>query len=296
MPTKELIVVIGPTASGKTEQALEIAQQTQAIILTADSRMVYQRLDIGTGKPTWEHRQLLQSPWLVPTFTPSYGPIYRICGIEHFLLDLVPPGTQFSLTDWLVYARAIINEYQEHDQQVVIVGGTGLYIKSLIEGYLPPPTDAVLRAEIEELATEEIIEELRKTDQITAVREQKNRRRLVRALEVVRLTDHPMSDQRKGKILPAQIVRKDIKITELRARINQRIIERLDAGMVREVEDLLASGVSEEWLLTIGLEYRIITKWLQTKLGTRLTLQQELEKAIYAYARRQETYIRAKLS
>lgn len=336
---QRILVIAGPTASGKTSLAINKAQQTGAAVLSADSRMVYQGLDIGTSKPTWEYRQLDHSPWLKPRFITTsevtssarggtfpffgissdggspkaklllgggekregsddnkgLGPIYSIHGIDHYLLDLVPAETSFTLADWLRSARAVLVYLQKKNQPAIVVGGTGLYLKALIEGYEPPPTNPVVRADIEQLETGQIIEELQKHDPAVTQREQANRRRLIRALEVVRLIGRPFSRAHRGQPLPVEFQIIKLPRTELYVRIDQRIQERIEVGMIEEIEGLLERGISQTWLSRLGLEYRVCTEWILNGNKNRGELVTRLQKEIHAYARRQETFIRTQL-
>ena len=306
------IIVAGPTASGKTSLGINLAKRFGGVVISADSRMVYRQLDIGTGKPTWEHKTLDHSPWLESRWVEYssslsrsneqvldgartiYTPVYTIYGIDHYGIDLVEPETPFSLTDWLAFARPLIANLQSQNIQPIIVGGTHMYLKALTEGFNPAPTDPELRAELEKLSTEALITELEKSDPETAQREAKNHRRLVRAVEVsrlgVRICDRPKTDP-----IDSVIVALKFSNADLYARIDQRIDERLAAGMIDEVRSLIESGISKEWLKGLGLEYRIISKWLESGDDSLENLRQKLSGGIHAFARRQLTYLRHQL-
>ncbi|MEK7461008.1 MAG: tRNA (adenosine(37)-N6)-dimethylallyltransferase MiaA [Patescibacteria group bacterium] len=332
----KITIIAGPTASGKTGRSLTLAKQLGAAIISADSRMVYQGLDIGTGKPTWEYRQFDRSPWINPRLVPTsevtilrraqdssevkkavhnLDPVYKIQGIDHYLLDVVQPEISFTLTDWLERARRVLGGLERQGKPVVVIGGTGLYLKALLQGFQPPPTDPLVRESLEKLATAEVFKKLLAVDPLTAQREKNNRRRLVRALEIFELTGQPASMQHKNTPLSAEIIKITLPRTELFARIDQRINDRLESGMIEEVIGLLVAGVSAAWLKSLGLEYRIITNWLLEQQNFQLThsnlpswkgqvevdkkdkgeLVARLQKEIHAYARRQETYLRTQL-
>lgn len=287
-----LIVITGPTASGKTGLSLKIAKQKNGAILSADSRMVFQGLDIGTGKPTWEYRTRIESPWCDPIRSDQSGPVYTIQGIEHYGLDIRPPEAPWTLDDWLRFAREMIATIRADGKLPILVGGTGLYLKALLLGFEPPPTDPTLRAQLEELPKSNILAELQKSDPLTAQREKDNPRRLIRALEVVRLTGKPMSQARRGAALKADVLVLRPSLSELYQRIDVRLTERLHHGLIEEVETLLAGGVSQEWLLSLGLEYGVITRWRLDGGTDREKLEDMLRRAIHAYARRQTTFFR----
>lgn len=292
----DLTIVAGPTASGKTNQSLRLARSRGAIILSADSRMVYQGLDIGSGKPTWEYRTLSQSPYISPKRNESTGPVYEVEGVEHFLLDCVGPEQSFSLADWLERARMVLADADRRGQPVVVVGGTGLYLKALLEGYVLPPTDAATRRAIEQMPDNDLQAELKRVDPATADREVSNRRRLVRALEIYKLTGEPASRPRKLAGYPAaKIIICEVSRADLFRRIDERLLYRLGHGMVEETNALLASGVSSTWLESLGLEYRAISQWLRASDSDQQKLFRRLQKDIRAYARRQETFLRTQI-
>lgn len=292
-----MIVITGPTASGKTGLSLDVARRWNGAIISADSRMVYSGLDIGTGKPTWEYRQLTETPWITPEELSPIGPVYEIEGVRHYLIDRCQPGETYTLTDWLTDARHASELIRSNGQLPIVVGGTGLYIKALTEGYEPPPTDSEVRRAIEQLPTGAIVAELETIDPVTAHREQANRRRLVRALEVVRLTGRPFGAQRRHQVETPLLVATNRPRAELVARINQRVDERLAQGMLTEMRDLVDRGYGP-WMTSLGLEYRAFAAYLagdQTPDQLALTVA-ELKRAIHDYARRQMTYARTQLA
>ncbi len=318
------IIVAGPTASGKTTLGIQLAKRFGGVVISADSRMVYRGLDIGTGKPTWEHRTLDHSPWIEQKIFPDpslqkrgassnppplqrgiegdFGPIYSIDGINHYGLDLDEPGTRFTLTDWLAFVRPLIANLTTRGVQPVIVGGTGLYLRALINGFAPAPTDAVLRASFEALPIAVLRQRLSKVDPVTATREAGNARRLARALEVYELTGQPISAIHNEPPMNAVVIAPEISRTELYRRIDRRLHERFEAGLIDEVRELIAAGVSADWLMGLGLEYRFITEFLTYEVSTGLShfvgedlLEERLAGAIHQYARRQLTYLRHQL-
>ncbi len=306
-----VVIVAGPTASGKTTLGIELAKQLGGAIISADSRMVYRGLDIGTGKPTWEHRSLDTTPWINPRSSP-FGPVYSIDGIDHYGLDLVEPETHFTLTDWLTFARSLIAELQSQSIQPVIVGGTGLYLKALVHGFVPPPTDPIRRVAVEQRSDDELLDALYEFDPVTAQKLMGNRRRLVRAVEVLELTGRPISDPRNAPPLAAIVVAPTVGRTVLYRRIDARLHERFETGLIDEVRGLINQVVEDperakrvDWLHGLGLEYRFITDWLSNfppghfHLPSGMSEVENLEirigGAIHRYARRQLTYLRHQL-
>lgn len=292
---EKLILIGGPTASGKTGLSLELANRLGGAIISADSRMVYRGLDIGTGKPTWEYREYSQSPWLPSSSQAEWGPVYMIQGIEHHVLDVVDPETPWTLTDWLAAARSAITDIRRRALRPIVVGGTGLYLKALMSGYEPPPTDSGVREAIECLSIEEIIQELEKIDPETAQREQANRRRLVRALEVARVTGKAMSQIGQQRVEESHCLAISRPRDSLYTAIDTRTNLQLEQGLVEEIRSLLRSGISSTWLRQIGLEYRIVVDWLEIGGNDEDRLRRTLQGAIHAYARRQLTFLRTQI-
>ncbi|MBI4185870.1 tRNA dimethylallyltransferase [Candidatus Berkelbacteria bacterium] len=289
---RPLIILTGPTASGKTSLGIRLAQYLHSPIVSADSRMVYRGLDIGTGKPTWEYRYLLSPPWIVPSESP-FGLVYQIQEVDHYGLDLVEPGQPFSLADWLNWVRSLIDHCWANGRVPLVVGGTNLYLKALSEGYVIPPVNAVLRHEIAQLAIDAVYRALCRLDPITAAREQKNPRRLRRALEVVRLTGRPIAHRLKVNPPDSLVLLVDRPRQDLYAAINQRLGERLKAGLLEEVTALIQQqGVDPIWLQSLGLEYRAIVDYQQGLIGSDSDLETHLQGKIHAFARRQLSWWR----
>lgn len=295
--TLPTIFLTGPTASGKTELSLQLAQEFGGWILSADSRMVYRRLDIGTGKPTWEYRTLPESPWCRPHEEFEPIPTYTIRGIRHFGLDVARPGTVWTLADWLKIAKQTLRTISDHRSTVLVVGGTGLYHRALLQGYDLPPTEPALRRELETYSLDKLTAALAAFDPITAKREAANRRRLIRALEIVRLTGQPMSTARPRPFLERTLVVAIAPpIADLSERIARRLAIRWNHGLVEEVHDLLRDGISSEWLESLGLEYRWLTRWLTRPSSDSATdVQQAILRDSVRYAKRQLTYLRTQL-
>lgn len=295
--TVPVVVIAGPTASGKTDLGIALAASTGGWVLSADSRMVYQGLDIGSGKPTWEYRTQPVRPWLKPDTAFSPAPTYLIQGIRHFGLDVVAPDSPWTLADWLTLAKETLRTISQHRPVVFVVGGTGLYLKALIEGYSLAPTDPVLRAELERLPTDDIRARLMVNDPETAQRETANRRRLIRALEVLLLTGQPMSVARiEGRLPHVLMLALEPATPELRTRIVRRLKSRMKMGLVEEIQGLIRSGVSAEWLEGLGLEYRHLTRYLTGRFrGTENELEDKLVGDIIRFAHRQKTFLRTQL-
>ena len=242
-------------------------------IISADSRQVYRGLDIGTGKLTRDQMQ----------------------GIRHHLIDVMDLGTRYSVADFQKSAYRLIDEITARSKVPIIVGGTGLYVRSVVDGYqlTKAQPDLALRDRLERLTNDELHQLLHELapDAAKAI-DPRNRRRIIRAVEIREQgfpfnTSHVNAPQYKfcqlGLTWPRDV---------LRERIRSRLRKRLDEGMVQEVRNLLIEGVSFEQLEALGLEYRLIARFLQGEPASEEELFDELSRAIYRFAMRQLAWFR----
>lgn len=277
-PNIPLIVLLGPTASGKSSYAIELAREYGGEIVSADSRQVYRGLDIGSGKVTREEQSL----------------------VPHHLLDVANPGTRFTVADFKRMAEDEIHDIWQRGMVPFLVGGSSLYLDVVVENYQIPSADidTNYRHMLERRSIDELLSELEKVDPIlTQSIDKRNKRRIIRALEVYHLTGVPLSEiKKKGDsryhslIIGVLIDRK-----ELYNRIDQRVEERMHQGMLNEVEKLLEEGVSDVWLRNLGLEYRILTEFLCDTDRSDQALNDailRLKFAIHDFARRQLIWLR----
>jgi len=279
-PKQPLLVICGPTASGKTGLALSLAEQFPVEILSADSRQVYRRLDIGTAKPTAE----------------------ELSRVRHHLIDLVEPEQPFSVADFVDLANAAIADIAARGQWPLLVGGTGLYIQALTAGLAEtPPADPQLRAALEAEAREHgldrLYRRLQKIDPPTAARLSPNDQvRIVRALEVEALSGCRMSDFQARHAFadhPFRLLKLGLlqEREHLYRRIEQRVDAMFAAGLVDEVRTLLASGCPADvkGLKTIG--YQEVMAYLRgdCDLPTAIEL---VKRNSRRYAKRQMTWFR----
>ncbi|MDY0290869.1 MAG: tRNA (adenosine(37)-N6)-dimethylallyltransferase MiaA [Desulfuromonadaceae bacterium] len=265
-----LVVLLGPTASGKTRLAVDAATKLGGEIISADSRQVYRGMDIGTGKDLEE-----------------YGTI------PYHLIDIVEPGYEFNVFEFQQRFYAAFEEIQARTRMPLLCGGTGLYLEAVLSGYLmvEAPLNPVLRARLEPLTHSELQEELLrlKPEQHNST-DLEERERLIRAIEIARAQKHapptPALPELRPLVFGLQWAR-----PRLRQRIGERLHQRLQQGMVEEVERLQQQGTSWETLEFYGLEYRFIAQYLQGVLSYSDMVQQ-LERAIGKFAKRQETWFR----
>lgn len=278
---KKLLVILGPTASGKSDLAVDLALKLNGEVISADSRQVYKGLDIGTGKIT------------VP----------EMKGVPHHLLDVVEPNTRFTVEDWRNLAEKAIEEIASRGKLPIICGGTGFYIDSLLNGTRFPDIeeDPETKSDLVQKTTEELFQELeildpRRASDMKTNGDYKNKRRVIRAILIAKKlgTVPPLSS---GEAKPRWLALKigiSIPDAELKARIRSRLIRRLDSGMVEEAKWLLepppnGASLSYERLDELGLEYRYLAKLIKVEL-TRDQFVETLSAKIWQYARRQKTW------
>ena len=265
----KLIAVVGTNASGKSGLGIALARRFGGEVVSADSRQVYRRLDLGSGKVTAEETN----------------------GVPHHLLDVCDPGTFFTMADFQRLAYDAIDGICARGRAPFLVGGTGLYVDAVCDGYVLSNIEPDLdyRRALEALDTETLYRRLLAAEPGTGI-DPKNRNRVMRRLE--KLHDGDLAGDRKQ---PRYQVLK-LGVTWDRQTLCARIDERLDArmrqGMLEEVQRLLDAGVSEDFLYRLGLEYRYLSQYLLGKGGSREEMLEELTKAIKRFAKRQMTWFR----
>lgn len=271
---KKVIVIAGTTASGKTKLGVDLAKKFNGEIISADSRQVYKGMDIGTGKDLDE-----------------YG------DVKYHLIDIVSPKSDFSVADWQKKAYKAIDDILSRGKLPIVVGGTGLYISALVEGYKLSPVkqNKELRKKLNKKSLEDLVKLLKKIDPVIfKVIDLHNRRRVQRAIEIYYETGKPKSEQLKkqkpkydflvlGLTYPREVLNK---------RIDKRLKQRIDKEkMIEEVADLHKKGVSWKKLFAFGLEYRYVSLYLQKKI-TKQEMVDDLSKAIKNFAKRQITWFK----
>ncbi len=292
---RKIIAIVGPTASGKTAVAVKLAKRFNGEIVSADSRQVYRGLDIGTAKDLAE-----------------YG------DVKYHLIDIKNPGEKFTLFDYLPLAKEAIEDIFSRGKLPIIVGGTGLYIQGLIEGFVLEKYQVssikyqvFSRQELEQLSREELQEILQEIDVEAFEKVDKlNPHRLIRAIEKAQSGEVVTKVKPNFEVLQIGL---DRPREELYARIDRRVDQRFEEGMLNEVVGLIKSGVDQNWLLGLGLEYKIIgnfvisnLKFLISKNNLKINnlelkiknsvefeeMKQELKYKSHQYAKRQLTWFR----
>lgn len=271
----KVIVVLGTTSSGKTKLAVKLARKFNGEIISADSRQVYKGMDVGTGKDLRE-----------------YGKV------PYHLIDVVLPKKQYTLADWQKAADKAIKDVIKRGKLPIIAGGTGLYISALTQGYNLPKEDVkskAVRQKLNKLTLKQLLTRLKKVDLKTfKIIDQKNRRRVQRALEIYYQTGKPKSEQNKKKKSDYDflILGIDMPKEEVDKKILKRLKDMLEKeGMIKEVKKLRQNGVTWKRFDELGLEYGYAGKYLRGKLGYEEMVDQ-LGKAIIQYAKRQMTWFK----
>ena len=270
-----LIVVLGPTASGKSSLGIALAQKLQGEIVSADSRQVYRGLDIGTAKVTPAERAL----------------------VPHHLLDVVDPQEVYTVSRFQHAAIQAINTILAHGKLPLLVGGSPHYIQAVVDHFEIPhiPPQLELRAQLESRPLADLLVQLEELDpQSAATIDRKNPRRVIRALEVCIVSGKPFSQQRgvANPLYHSLLLGINWPREVLYRRIDRRVDERMQQGMIEEVRNLLAQGISHERLEALGLEYRFISLWLRGEFSSESEMVQRLKYAIHDFTRRQLTWFR----
>jgi tRNA dimethylallyltransferase len=279
-----MFVILGPTSSGKSDFAIRLAKEVDGEVVSVDSRQVYRGMDIGTGK-------------VARDLDTRYKNAFYSEGIRHHLLDVASPKREYNVTHFLRDAKKAIADIEKRGKVPILCGGTAFWIEALLLGTSFPEVkpDKALRAKLDKLSAEELFEILGKKDpKRAATIDAKNKVRLIRALEIIESLGkvpsirYKIQDARyKSTKIFALSPPKEI----LHARIEKRLRDRLDQGMLDEVKRLREEGVSWKRLQGFGLEYRWCARYLQGKIS-REAMEAELLKESKHYAKRQLTFLR----
>lgn len=274
MPSFDLIAIIGPTASGKTRLATTLAHKMGGEIISADSRQVYRRMDLGTGKD-------------LDDYTVEGDPV------PYHLIDIVEPGYKYNVYE---YQRDFLKAYSDiraRGRTVVVCGGSGLYIESILRGYrlLPVPQNPELRRQLADKSLAELTEKLKSYKTLHNTTDVDTAQRAIRAIEIEEYYKNSPAEERSFPNLKSLTVGVDVDRETRRQRITERLQARLEAGMADEVRSLLAEGLPADDLLYYGLEYRYLTLYVTGKISYE-EMFKRLEIAIHQFAKRQMTWFR----
>lgn len=269
-----LITILGPTATGKTSLAVRLAAESGAEIISADSRQVYRRMDIGTGKDLSD---------------------YQINGkqIPYHLIDIVEPGTKYNLFEYQQDFLKAYSDIQSRSKQAILCGGSGLYIESVLNGYkmASVPVNEKLRAELEGYTDAQLEQRLKSVKKLHNNADFDTRKRTIRAIEIAeyqksnaeQIPDFPKIN---SIIIGVRMEREAVCLS-----IYNRLKQRLRDGMIDEIQALLDNGIAPDDLIYYGLEYKFVTQYLLGKFSYNYMVE-HLNIAIHQFAKRQMTWFR----
>ena len=277
MKSVRLIVIAGPTASGKTRIGVELAHRLKTEIISADSRQVYRELNIGSGKDLHEYSAV----------DPA---------VPYHLIDVADPREIYSVFHYQRDCYALLESMAEQERPILMVGGTGLWIEAVLKGYRIPnvPEDVEQRIELMERDHDALITELKKLDaELYDRTDIHSKKRVVRAIEVARhAAKHELITSPPPPVkIDARVLIVDVDPDDLVTRIERRLQQRFEEGMLDEVEALLNNGLTPARMAQLGLEYREITRFI---LGekSRPEMEADLARGIRKFAKRQRTWFR----
>ncbi len=271
----KIITIVGPTASGKTGRAVDIAKALSGEIISGDSRQVYRGMDLGTGKDLDE-----------------YG------DVPYHLIDICDAGEKYNLHRYLQDFTRTLDDIKSRGHQPVLCGGTGMYVEAALSGIVMPevPENKELRDRLSSEPLERLIEILKGYKVLHNITDVDTVKRAIRAIEIEEYyLQHPeealKADRKNASPLDSVIIGVDVPRDVRRARISERLQKRLDAGMIDEVKGLIDSGIDPEDLIYYGLEYKYLTLHVLGKLSYE-EMKSQLEIAIHQFAKRQMTWLR----
>lgn len=271
----KIITIVGPTASGKTGRAVDVAKALSGEIISGDSRQVYRGMDLGTGKDLDE-----------------YG------DVPYHLIDICKAGEKYNLHRYLQDFNIVLKDIESRGRQPILCGGTGMYVEAALSGIVMPevPENKELRERLSAEPLDSLIEILKGYKVLHNVTDVDNVKRAVRAIEIEEFyLQHPeealKADRNSAAPLDSVIIGVDVPRDVRRARISERLQKRLDVGMVDEVKGLIDSGIDPEDLIYYGLEYKYLTLHVIGKLSYE-EMKSQLEIAIHQFAKRQMTWLR----
>lgn len=268
----KIYVFCGPTSTGKSDHAVELALKLNGEVISADSRQIYIGMDLGTGKITKEEMK----------------------GVPHYLLDIKNPNEDFSVEEFQRLAFEKIEDIISRGKTPILCGGTGYYIQSITDNIIfqEIPKNENLRAKLEEKTIQELKEILEKIPKEEGAKvDTENKRRLIRAIEIGEFMGTLACVKKGPQNYDFEFIYLDKPDEELKERIALRLEKRLEAGMIDEVKGLHENGVSWERLESFGLEYKYIAQFLQGKIDEE-TMKEEIKIKSFQYAKRQRTWFK----
>lgn len=294
---EKTLVILGPTATGKTDIALNLAKKINGELISCDSRQVYRGLDIGTGKLPLNQAQGEQIK--------KGNGFWEINGLKVWMYDVVSPKKQYTVADFVKDSSRVVEDIIKRDKFPIVVGGTGLYQKALLEGLsnLSIPISQSLRGEFGKLSLEELQKKLQMLSP-TKWKEmnnsdRNNKRRLLRYIEIAIMNPYMKKSQKlKARLPDGQVKNQKYNVLKiglsaprpfLYENIDLRVISRVNQGMIEEVKELHRRGLSYKRMKELGLEYGVLVDYLTGKI-TKIQLIDKLKTKIHQYAKRQLTW------
>lgn len=280
----KLLVILGPTATGKTDLAIKLVKKLNGEIVSCDSRQVYANLDIGTGKlPGREKWKVVRSTGF-----------WEIDNIKIWMYDVVNPKDQYNVARFVSQANKVIKNINEKGKLPILVGGTGLYIKALVEGLsnLSLPIDLALRKKLNEFSKEDLQVTLKKISperwKKMNYSDRQNPRRLIRAIELsgvqkTKLTRPNYEVLKIGLTVPREV---------LYRRVDERVVKRIKQGMVGEAKKLHQDGLTLKRMRQLGLEYGVLADYLEGHIKDKQQLIKVMQGKIHSFVRRQLTWFK----
>ena len=274
MVNYDLITILGPTASGKTPLAVALAYKLDTEIISGDSRQIYRRMDLGTGKDLADY-------------------VVNDHQVPYHLIDIVDPGYEYNVFEYQRDFLAAYNKVKQKGKLPVLCGGTGMYLESVLKGYrlLPVPENPQLRTSLADKSLKELTQMLSTYKKLHNSTDVDTVKRAIRAIEIEEYYKQQPPEYREFPVLNSLIIGVDIDRELRRQKITRRLKQRLDEGMVDEVKALLEGGIASEDLIYYGLEYKYLTLYATGVLSFDDMFRQ-LETAIHQFAKRQMTWFR----
>lgn len=271
----DLIAVVGPTASGKTSLAVALAKELGTEIISADSRQVYRRMDLGTGKDLSDYH------------------VKEDRYIPYHLIDIVEPGTKYNVFEYQQDFMKVYEDMKSRELLPVLCGGTGMYVEAILKGFnlIPVPENKALREQLSDKTLQELAEILSSYKNLHNVTDLDTTKRAIRAIEIEEYKRTHQVEERPFPKLNALVVGIDVDRDTRRERITRRLKQRLEDGMLDEIRGLLAEGIPADDLIYYGLEYKFLTQYIIGELSYD-DMFRKLEIAIHQFAKRQMTWFR----
>ena len=267
----KILVILGPTSTGKSDLAVELALKYNGEIISADSRQVYKSLDLGTGKITNGEMK----------------------GIPHYMLDVIKSNSVFNVSKYKTKTQKIITDILKRNKLPIICGGTGFYIDAVVNNTTLPEVlpNLKLREKLESKNCEQLMVILEKLDKnICQTIDIKNKRKIIRAIEIATELGHIPAIKSEPLYTPLELGL-IVPNKTLKERIKTRLLNRIEAGMLKEGQNLHKQGISWKRMENLGLEYRYMARYLSGQI-TKEQMIEQLNSKIWQYARRQKTWFK----